>query len=95
MLLINIVGSSVFVHTHEIDGVVMAHSHPFAGKTHNHSTNQFVALHAAISTQSIITDTYEISNLEHQLIYIVYNRVNKELASPIVHGLNLRAPPCC
>lgn len=43
------VGVTMFVHTHNVDGTMVAHSHPFTNGNHNHSTSQ-ISVIALLST---------------------------------------------
>ncbi len=89
-------GISLFTHTHVVNGVMIAHSHPFAEDTHNHSETQILAFNKAGHFQSAEIAEFETITAEwHELYELsccrdVFYRVS-------IHsvGVNLRAPPCC
>lgn len=40
-------GTHAFMHLHTIDGVTVAHSHPYTGASHTHTAQQMLSLAAA------------------------------------------------
>ncbi len=40
LLVSYMVGVTVFVHSHDVDGIMVTHSHPFTSANHSHSSSQ-------------------------------------------------------
>ena len=95
MFMTNIIGSTVFVHFHEIDGVKVAHSHPFADKAHQHSALQFIALHHSASVQGVTTDAIEEIGIYRPVSGVLYEYTTAKEHSPVCARHLLRAPPYC
>lgn len=90
------VAVTMFVHTHNVDGAMVAHSHPFTNSNHSHSSSQIL----------VIGQLSSFNGLEHAAcdeIKVYHNSV--EEIEYVNHGLNvinaretgisLRAPPVC
>jgi hypothetical protein len=88
-------GSTLFIHTHTVDGRNIVHSHPFSGShtSHSHSAasletisrianSDYIAVSAVSVECSITTQT----TLYNSVCYELYNSVDSSICS-------LRAPP--
>ncbi len=89
-------GISLFTHTHVVNGVVIAHSHPFAKDKHNHSITQVLAFNKAGHFQSVeIAEFESVTPQWHEIYELNYCRDTFHRVSIHTIGINLRAPPCC
>lgn len=59
------VGVTMFVHTHDVDGTMVAHSHPFTNANHSHSASQIVVIGQLSSFSGIEHKSYEEINIHH------------------------------
>ena len=90
------VGSStLFIHTHTVDGKSIVHSHPFRGAStsHSHSATSFDTIsriansdYVAVSAVSVECSITTQTTLYNSVCYELYNSVD---SSPY----SLRAPP--
>jgi len=95
MFLTNIIGSTLFVHTHEINGVKVVHSHPFTSNSHNHSVNQIIALHFSTDISGEITESAYSIEADISFSDIIREHTTEYISAVLSDLHTLRAPPCC
>lgn len=71
---------TIFVHTHNVDGTMVAHSHPFTNGNHTHSSSQILVIGQLSSFNGV-----ECNPVEELKVH--YNKVEELLSS----SQNLRA----
>lgn len=85
---------TMFVHTHVVDGTMVAHSHPFTNSNHNHSASQVFAIGLLSTFNSdepiVATETKAYYNIVDKIL-VSKNIVPAE--NTHLKGLSLRAPP--
>lgn len=84
---------TAFTHVHYVNGVLVAHSHPFQGK-HSHSYNSFIVIGLLSHFSS---DKSDCDAQQHPMCPLLWV-VEAEAATPAIKGeayraLSLRAPP--
>lgn len=95
LLLFNIAATTLFVHSHIIDGKTIVHSHPFGGAATAHShTKGYLQLINDIANSEAITPQELLSNDSLALSFITsYTVCNTPLTEPSLAIVSLRAPP--
>ena len=85
--------TALYVHMHEVNGVVVIHSHPFT-EHHSHSASQALTLHFLSTFTSLDWHAVEAACPDFPLLYLL------TFSFEIIHtllsygeGLYLRAPP--
>lgn len=89
-------GITFFTHTHDIDGYVFAHSHPYSGASHNHSSSQLFSLaHISAYWGDVVVDCKCLAAgfIVEGTIGVVAD-VNFDAVAHL-SGVGLRAPPFC
>ena len=81
------VGIFSFTHLHIVNGVIIAHSHPYSNKSHSHTTAEFITI-AQLSTiqatenesifsfslvESVVCELITLPNSFHQLLKHEHN----------------------
>ena len=90
------VGTTFFVHCHELPTRVIVHSHPFANKPHNHSDSQVLCLDLLSQATCVTSPQLSAPNFFIDIIHIVGGVcliANEQV--PIIGVCQLRAPPVC
>lgn len=91
------VGITLFVHTHMLmNGVVVAHSHPYADKSHKHAEAQIVAFNVVSALQSLEPDSYDGDKVYLQVLREIgeCNDISLNILL-FVSFFNIRAPSYC
>lgn len=85
---------TMFVHTHVVDGTMVAHSHPFTNSNHNHSPSQVFAI-GQLSTfnSDELVFAAEIKAYYNIVDEILVSRKVVPALESHLKGLSLRAPP--
>ena len=87
-------GITLFVHTHVLlNGAVVAHSHPYAEKSHKHAEAQIVAFNMVSSLQSLEPDKFNVEQIYWQFL----NEIGEEYKAPFIlatlnSNVKIRAP---
>ncbi|MBR5332903.1 MAG: hypothetical protein IKV32_06390 [Muribaculaceae bacterium] len=85
---------TMFVHTHDVDGTMVAHSHPFTNSNHSHSASQIIVFGQLSSFNGVEHKAYEEINVYHNSVReIEYSNQNLYVISEGKVCLSLRAPP--
>lgn len=86
-------GITLFSHSHNVGGVTIVHSHPYASSTHSHSANQLYTISAASNLVFEAAEEVVISNPLQTVIATVQFCLLESWIAPIKSGFYLRAPP--
>ena len=95
VMIFNIAGTTLFVHSHNIDGVSIVHSHPYTGlpTSHSHTTSHAGLIARLATTDMLISEPISVaaSSLDlHSDKAVIEYRPSDVLCA----SLNLlRAPP--
>ena len=88
-------GTTLFVHSHDIDGKGVVHSHPYAGDAddHGHTANNILQIQRLanldiINSESLADDSHLTSKHIDEAIYVV-----EHLRAISLLSTSLRAPP--
>ncbi|MBO7190379.1 MAG: hypothetical protein J6V55_07320 [Alistipes sp.] len=88
-------GSTLFIHTHNVDGRSIVHSHPFSGTpaSHSHSTTSFDTISRLTSSDYVAVSTIsvECSISTQTTLYKATYCEHYDSKSGSIHSL--RAPP--
>lgn len=86
----------MFVHTHDVDGTMVAHSHPFTSSNHSHSTTQVIAFGQLSTFTGIENAPYEEIKVYSGLaVEICADKSKLDVINSSVAIESLRAPPVC
>ncbi len=89
-------GTSVFPHTHIVDGEKMVHSHPYSSANHTHTEDQVAAIELLSNVQTLEVDIQSERIVLRPVLYdLEFNGDSSVSSSPHTHCVNLRAPPFC
>ena len=90
------VGVTMFVHTHDVDGTMVVHSHPFTSSSHSHSTTQVIAFGQLSTFTGIENASYEEIKVYRGLgVEINANNFQSNVINASIAYESLRAPPAC
>jgi hypothetical protein len=85
--------TTLYVHIHEVNGVVIVHSHPFT-EHHSHSGGQALTLHYLSTFTSLDWHTAESVCPDFPLLYLLTFNFNAFHTLALYgEGIYLRAPP--
>ena len=86
-------GSTLFVHSHNIDGIKIVHSHPLAGSSHTHTSSQLQTISFLATFLALVaTSTVALSQIEGFQSEIIAKPC-KRIISVATLAHSLRAPP--
>ncbi|MCD8182156.1 MAG: hypothetical protein LUE99_02670 [Bacteroides sp.] len=84
---------TAFTHVHYVNGVLVAHSHPFHGK-HTHTKSELIVIGCLATFHSPEIDVHEDLHPMRVLLRVMETpAVTPALKGESVRGLSLRAPP--
>lgn len=85
--------TTLYAHIHEVNGVVVVHSHPFT-EHHSHSSGQTLTLHFLSTFVSLDWHATDPVCLDLPLLYLLTFHFNAfHTLSSYGEGIYLRAPP--
>lgn len=89
-------GVTLFVHTHVVDGVAVAHSHPFSSSNHSHSSLQIVAIGQLSTFNGVEHASYDEIKVYHNGVEeIEISNHESNVVNLCAACILLRAPPMC
>lgn len=86
-------GISLFSHSHNVGGVTIVHSHPYASSTHSHSTGQLYTISVADNLVFDSTEEINISNPLQSIIATIEFCLPDMWVNTVNSSIYLRAPP--
>ena len=85
---------TIFVHTHNVDGTMVVHSHPFTSNNHSHSSTQVIAIGQLSSFNGLENTSYNEINVFHYSVEeINFSEQNLFVINACDASVSLRAPP--
>lgn len=88
------VSVTMFMHTHVVDGVAVAHSHPFTSSNHSHSSSQIIVIGQLSTFNGVEHASYdEINVLDNNVEEIEISNLELNVINAYVACVLLRAPP--
>ncbi len=88
--------TSVFPHTHIVEGKKMVHSHPYSSANHNHTEDQVTAIELLSGSQTLNVCVPFIQKVELPVLYdLEFSESPSVLHEAFAHCVSLRAPPFC
>lgn len=91
------VGVTMFTHIHYVSGIMVVHSHPFAHKSHSHTTKAFAFItHLGTFHSGEVKITECDLSVERPYLWTLTPEESTQLVfSYDIENVNLRAPPVC
>ncbi len=95
VLLLNLTATTLFVHSHYVDGQKVTHSHFYAGSgaDHSHSKSQLLYLDDSLQCDAVLAEVVRCDNVTTIIQLIDYKLLLTEVAEPDCVVVSLRAPP--
>ena len=95
LLLFNMVGTTLFIHSHSIDGTKIVHSHPFAGTaaSHSHSAASLDVISRTIITEALTPSEISFDSIATLTISGATQRPTLGYDTIYTCQSQLRAPP--
>lgn len=85
---------TIFVHTHNVDGILVAHSHPFTNGNHSHSSSQILVIGQLSSFNGVECDPVEELKVYYNKVEdILFSKQNIGVIVADATRVSLRAPP--
>lgn len=89
----NYASNNLFLHTHIIDGVKIAHSHPYSADSHQHSRASLDFISQASRLSYIMLTLIAVLAAVLTITYTITGRVNIVMSDFLVIHQIPRAPP--
>lgn len=83
------------IHTHEVDGKLITHSHPYSGTSHQHSDSSFAAFGSIQHSLFAASQQQNIPDARFYLIAVVDSFVDIAYTPIHIASQASRAPPVC
>lgn len=95
MLLLNLTATTLFIHSHYIDGQKITHSHFYTGSAseHSHSKSQILYLDDSLQCDAVLAEVVRCDNVTTLAQLIDYKPLLTEVSEPCCVVVSLRAPP--
>lgn len=95
VLLLNLTATTLFIHSHYIDGNKITHSHFYAGSAseHSHSKSQILYFDNSLQCDAVLAEVVRCDNVTTIAHIIDYKPLLTEVAEPDCVVVSLRAPP--
>ena len=97
LFLTHLAATTLFSHDHVVDGVKIAHSHPYSSNQHTHTDGQFITI-ALLSSVISFGDQTECVEFESPLSFVRDSVVDYDQFYIVRYTdfcSALRAPPVC
>ncbi|MBO5018604.1 MAG: hypothetical protein J6C56_07055 [Alistipes sp.] len=95
VLLLNLTATTLFIHSHYVDGQKVTHSHFYAGPAaeHSHSKSHILYLDDSLQCDAILAEVVRCDNVTTIAHIIDYKPLLTEVTEPDCVVVSLRAPP--
>lgn len=95
VLLLNLTATTLFIHSHYIDGYKITHSHFYCGtpSEHSHSKSQILYLDNSLHCDATLAEVVRCDNVTTLAHIIDYKPLLAEASEPCCVVVSLRAPP--
>ena len=95
LFLVYLAETTMFSHSHDIDGVKVVHSHPYSSTQHTHSDSQIIAIALLSSFNSTeqISEFLKIETPQSLILAISIYYEDFYVSNLICDNQSLRAPP--
>lgn len=95
VLLLNLTATTLFIHSHYVDGQKVTHSHFYAGPAaeHSHSKSHILYLDDSLQCDAILAEVVRCNNVTTIAHIIDYKPLLTEVTEPDCVVVSLRAPP--
>ena len=95
VLLLNLTATTLFIHSHYVDGQKITHSHFYAGSDseHSHSKSQILYLDNSLHCDAVLAEVVRCDNVTTLAQLIDYKPLLTEVTEPDCVVVSLRAPP--
>ena len=94
VLLFNITATTFFLHSHNIEGREIVHSHPYSDSSaHSHTRNHILLLNNALHLEALTAEAETCCEVLFTEIYITHEEFDAPLFERTPRLFSLRAPP--
>lgn len=95
VLLLNLTATTLFIHSHYVDGKKVTHSHFYAGPAaeHSHSKSHILYLDDSLQCDATVAEVVRCDNVTTIAHIIDYKPLLTEVTEPDCVVVSLRAPP--
>lgn len=95
VLLLNLTATTLFIHSHYVDGQKITHSHLYAGSAseHSHSKSQILYLDNSLHCDAVLAEVVRCDNVTTIAHITDYKPLLTEVSEPRCVVVSLRAPP--
>lgn len=95
VLLLNLTATTLFIHSHYVDGQKVTHSHFYAGPAaeHSHSKSHILYLDDSLQCDATLAEVVRCDNVTTIAHIIDYKPLLTEVTEPDCVVVSLRAPP--
>lgn len=95
VLLLNLTATTLFIHSHYVDGQKVTHSHFYAGPAaeHSHSKSHILYLDDSLQCDATVAEVVRCDNVTTIAQLIDYKPLLTEVTEPDCVVVSLRAPP--
>lgn len=94
-MLFNIAATTLFLHSHNLEGHQVVHSHPYSGAAtqHSHTSAQLDLIGRLSNPDFVASESLVLTANEQSVIDFSYGLRCDHIAPVAICGLSLRAPP--
>lgn len=94
LLLFNVTATTLFVHSHNIEGTEIVHSHPYnPSSAHTHTRGHILLFNNAPIHDALIVESTPCCELYATEVTTEYQEYNSPIFERTPHYVSLRAPP--
>ena len=93
VLLFNVTATTLFIHSHNIEGTEIVHSHPYHTSAHSHTRGHILLLNDAPIHDALIVESVASCELFATEICSQYQECDTPIFERTPHYVSLRAPP--
>ena len=94
VLLFNVTATTLFIHSHDIEGTEIVHSHPYSDTAaHSHTRSHILLLNNALHHEALPTDEVACCEARYTEIYTTHEVLDTPLFERTPRLFSLRAPP--
>lgn len=94
VLLFNITATTFFIHSHNIEGQRIVHSHPYSDTSaHSHTRSHILLLNNALHNEALTAKSVACCEVFYTEIYSAHEELDTPIFERTPRLFSLRAPP--
>ena len=95
VLLFNVTATTFFIHSHNIEGWKIVHSHPYSdsSSTHSHTRSHILLLNNALHHDALVAEPVASCDVFYTEIYTAHEVLDTPAFERTPQLFSLRAPP--